>query len=240
MVTAVNGGIPAGPTEFPIGRRLHLTQNSAQFTSSDGDNHLISLGEFAAAYLMAWSPACWGEVVSTASIHATPDAAPSGFLRWLDTLSEPQDWSYPTPATPSGSSEHLFRPVAAEAKEDADKEAKCKQDPAKWAAELARRAKSHRNSHRVRTSCWSLWRVRRLLANVPTYMIMDDHDLTDDFFLNPMWRRRVRARPDHPDQRHARLRALPGLERPRPLRPDLRRPPRAGRPAARRPAAIRN
>ena len=191
VVTAVNGGIPAGPTEFPIGRRLHLTQNSAQFTSSDGDNHLISLGEFAAAYLMAWSPACWGEVVSTASIHAAPDAAPSGFLRWLDTLSEPQDWSYPDPGHPERVPEHLFRP-AAKLKEDADKEAKLKQDPAKWAAELARRAKSHRNSHRVhRDFLRSLWRVRRLLANVPTYMIMDDHDLTDDFFLNPMWRRRV-------------------------------------------------
>ncbi len=191
VVTAVNGGIPAGPSEFPIGRRLHLTLNSAQFTSSDGDNHLISLGEFAAAYLMAWSPACWGEVVSTASLHPTPDAAPAGFLPWLATLTEPQDWSHPDPGYPDRVPEHLFLPPN-ELKETADKEAKLKQDPPKWAAELAKRAKGHRHSHRVHGDFLrTLWRVRRLLANVPTYMIMDDHDLTDDFFLSPMWRHRV-------------------------------------------------
>jgi hypothetical protein len=37
----------------------------------------------------------------------------------------------------------------------------------------------------------NLPRVQRALANVPTYMILDDHDVTDDFFLNPTWRRRV-------------------------------------------------
>src|SRR5262249_37664343 len=34
-------------------------------------------------------------------------------------------------------------------------------------------------------------KVQRALANVPTYMILDDHDVTDDYFLNPMWRDRV-------------------------------------------------
>jgi len=33
--------------------------------------------------------------------------------------------------------------------------------------------------------------VRRTLANVPTLMIMDDHDVTDDWNLNPIWVDRV-------------------------------------------------
>ena len=33
--------------------------------------------------------------------------------------------------------------------------------------------------------------MRRALANVPTYMIFDDHDVTDDWNLNPLWRDRV-------------------------------------------------
>ena len=37
----------------------------------------------------------------------------------------------------------------------------------------------------------NLPKVQRALANVSTYMILDDHDVTDDFFLNPVWRRRV-------------------------------------------------
>ena len=37
----------------------------------------------------------------------------------------------------------------------------------------------------------TLWRVRRLLANVPTYMIFDDHDVSDDWYLNRAWCERV-------------------------------------------------
>ena len=36
-------------------------------------------------------------------------------------------------------------------------------------------------------------KVRRALANVPTYMIFDDHDVTDDWNLNPEWCKRVFA-----------------------------------------------
>ena len=41
----------------------------------------------------------------------------------------------------------------------------------------------------------ALPKVRRALANVPTYMMFDDHDVTDDWNLNPMWRRRVHTSP---------------------------------------------
>jgi hypothetical protein len=36
-----------------------------------------------------------------------------------------------------------------------------------------------------------LAKVRRVLANIPTYMMFDDHDFTDDWNLNPMWYDRV-------------------------------------------------
>lgn len=38
-------------------------------------------------------------------------------------------------------------------------------------------------------------KVRRALANIPTYMMFDDHDVTDDWNLNPMWQRRVHGNP---------------------------------------------
>ncbi|MEJ2210584.1 MAG: hypothetical protein P8129_16310 [Anaerolineae bacterium] len=37
--------------------------------------------------------------------------------------------------------------------------------------------------------------VRRLLANIPTYMIFDDHDMTDDLFLTRKWKDDVWASP---------------------------------------------
>ena len=41
----------------------------------------------------------------------------------------------------------------------------------------------------------SLPRVRRALANVPTYMVFDDHDVTDDWNLSRAWRDRVFTAP---------------------------------------------
>jgi hypothetical protein len=40
-----------------------------------------------------------------------------------------------------------------------------------------------------------LTRVRRALANIPTYMIMDDHEVTDDWNLTPKWQADVLADP---------------------------------------------
>jgi hypothetical protein len=41
----------------------------------------------------------------------------------------------------------------------------------------------------------TLPKVRRALANVATYMVFDDHEITDDWFLNPTWRDRVLSSP---------------------------------------------
>ncbi|HSF74492.1 MAG TPA: PhoD-like phosphatase, partial [Microcoleus sp.] len=41
----------------------------------------------------------------------------------------------------------------------------------------------------------NLWRVRRALANIPSYMICDDHDVSDDFYLNREWCYRVLGKP---------------------------------------------
>lgn len=40
-----------------------------------------------------------------------------------------------------------------------------------------------------------LWKVRRALANIPTYMIFDDHDISDDWYLNRGWCERVLSKP---------------------------------------------
>jgi len=37
----------------------------------------------------------------------------------------------------------------------------------------------------------SLYRIRRLLANIPTYMIFDDHDITDDWNISLKWKEKV-------------------------------------------------
>lgn len=41
----------------------------------------------------------------------------------------------------------------------------------------------------------TLWKVRRALANIPTYSIFDDHDVSDDWNLNQAWCLQVLGRP---------------------------------------------
>ncbi|MCU0515633.1 MAG: PhoD-like phosphatase [Oscillatoria sp. Prado101] len=40
-----------------------------------------------------------------------------------------------------------------------------------------------------------VWKVRRSLANVPTYTIFDDHDISDDWYMNREWCERVLSKP---------------------------------------------
>ncbi len=41
----------------------------------------------------------------------------------------------------------------------------------------------------------TLKEIRRALANIPTYMIFDDHEITDDWYLNMAWCDRILSKP---------------------------------------------
>lgn len=49
--------------------------------------------------------------------------------------------------------------------------------------------------HALRQFAHTLWKVRRALANIPTYMLFDDHDVSDDWNLNQAWCLRVLGQP---------------------------------------------
>ena len=59
--------LPVDRRHFPPGRRLELTKRRPSSPASDGTNHLISFGEFAALYLMVWSNACWSDEIPGAT-----------------------------------------------------------------------------------------------------------------------------------------------------------------------------
>jgi hypothetical protein len=60
-----------------------------------------------------------------------------------------------------------------------------------WTPQLHLEAKPKRKKA-VESFHATLPKVRRLLANVPTYMIFDDHDVTDDWNITAAWYNRVR------------------------------------------------
>lgn len=112
-------------TEYSAKTALHdWYVNHAIFTSSSADNHLISVSEVMALYLLTWSPELWQQI------------------------SIPRD-------VKGLSAEHLLR---------------WKKE---WDCLLVFKA--------------GLSKVRRLMAHLPTYMIFDDHDVTDDWNLTAKW-----------------------------------------------------
>ena len=61
------------------------------------------------------------------------------------------------------------------------------------AVRARRKAESQRES--LKRALAALPSVRRVLANVPTYMIFDDHDVTDDWNITGEWRENARTNP---------------------------------------------
>ena len=133
--------VPGTPplSHIPVYGRAQVAKAEAKFTSDKADNHLMSFGEFAAMYLVAWSSSNW------------PDRFP--------------DAREAVPGEGSKTSVARLR--------------------SKYGREAA-----HLERARV-----ALPATRRVLANVPTYMIFDDHDVTDDWNLTATWRDNVQDSP---------------------------------------------
>ena len=104
-----SGGGPAGRAAALPGRRPAAPDQRSAGSSraSTATNHLISLGEFAATYLLVWSPACWGEEVPGAERPGARRGDRPG-LRWLDTA-ERRPGHRPAPAP--GPRTHPAAPV---------------------------------------------------------------------------------------------------------------------------------
>jgi hypothetical protein len=119
--------------QIPVFGRQELS-NGLGFTSSKAANHLFSLGEFAAMYLVAWNEANWPDTL--------PDAAE---------------------ALGAG----VGRPALRQRRQ--------------YGTDLASLEQARQ----------ALPAVRRVLANIPTYMIFDDHDVTDDWNITREWHDQV-------------------------------------------------
>lgn len=93
------------------------------FTTDSAHNHLITLAEMIAMYLLVWSPTLWERV----------------------------DWSLPASLSSDRHADYLREKLV------------------------------------VQDFVKGLTAVRRLFAHLPTAMIFDDHDITDDWNLNREW-----------------------------------------------------
>ncbi|EHR72229.1 hypothetical protein BurJ1DRAFT_3421 [Burkholderiales bacterium JOSHI_001] len=187
-----DGWGPGGPTPiacsldpFPAGRRKSQLMRVAQMTTTDGESHVFSFGEFAALYLTVWSNACW----------PLPAQWPTA-----QQVYAPDDPMGPTPSAPEYERPRKWNALSAD---DVGPVPSDFYDPCKGLKDdeldlcvQARRQLRLEQRHQVKFDQMkrfyeALPKVRRTLANVPTLMIMDDHDVTDDWNLNPIWVDRV-------------------------------------------------
>jgi hypothetical protein len=197
QLPALNREFPADEIHFPPGYRFSLSVNEAKLSSKDGASHLFSLGEFCAMYLLVWSNACWPDQLPT------EDSLKSELLTfdWLSRM--PGDLR--THIIGESEKARLFNFVQLgeltstvlqqllpnETIPKPLDETKAKEKKKKKQL-LDDRTESASKEVLLFKQLWlALPKVRRALANVPTYMIFDDHEVTDDWYLNPMWRDRV-------------------------------------------------
>ena len=172
--------INVNTTELPAGFRQRVTGKSG-FTSDWAANHLIGFGEFLAMYCAAWNPYLWPVLAladtSDPALHEDLKAklaADAQNLRPGTEQDVPVALGRPSPDAPDDVVTPLYGGTQPET--DALNHARKEFVAAKALLDEFRR---------------EVPKVRRLLANVPTYMICDDHDVTDDWFMTGAIRRRT-------------------------------------------------
>ena len=205
--------LPADHPWFPAGRRYLQSVVDAQMTSTDGTSHLFAFGEFAAMYLSVWSNAVWtphrdpreADVLDLPSkeevlerpqwpdIISTYVGSPLNMEETRDTITTSD-----SPEEKERKKRSPFRDegyVGYERKDDGKYEdddgnpLTAEQKFQKRFDDLVLSLRKERA--RLTVFHDGLAKVRRVLANIPTYMMFDDHDFTDDWNLNPMWYDRV-------------------------------------------------
>ncbi|MFP7296567.1 hypothetical protein [Neobacillus niacini] len=138
-----------------VNGRKYVMEKFCHFTSSHAHNHLMKFGEYAAMYLLSFSPQLW----ESAHEH------------------------------------NLFEPFRELQKKKqiyfvfSDGE----RYPKDFNLEQIRLENRYAEQQEAMISFQqALYQIRRLLANIPTYMIFDDHDITDDWNISSKWKENVR------------------------------------------------
>ena len=205
--------LPADHAWFPAGRRYLQSIVDAQMTSTDGQSHLFAFGEFAAMYLSVWSNACWSplrdsqkpEILDLPTAQDVMERA-----TWPDIIStyvgcpldvqESRDEPFATDTeeikrrkevSPFRDGGYLDYEKPGDGKFEDEEGNPC--TPVEHFNIHLKNFRVGLQKERIGLTSFhdGLAKVRRAMANIPTYMIFDDHDFTDDWNLNPMWYDRV-------------------------------------------------
>jgi hypothetical protein len=211
LSTEGNGGGGAGDLAIrdavlPAGFRQKLTA-VAGLTSAEAESHLIGFGEYLAMYCVAWNPLLW-PTLAVAEISPPDPANPNDLddARTKLIAELGKDAAQSMPPNPAAAEEcsssplvqesppKVLGPPATNAPQDLLTPLYGDSQSAKsrliGAGDRFLREKARLDEYRREVA-----RIRRLLAHVPTYMVADDHEITDDWFMNGKIRDETRNDP---------------------------------------------
>ena len=190
--TPVTGaGVAGSVANLPAMRRQWLLWQLAGFTGGDAANHLITFPEFVAHHLLAWSPRAWRAIPTFEQSFVTTPAPDPAVAPWLN---KPWFCSDGVDAT---------QPEATLQQQWADK-----------STNVEGFEGFNRGARQVARYAAATPAVAQVLANTPTYMIFDDHEIADDWNLNGRWASRglqPRVGSVRRPQRPARVRVDAGV-----------------------------
>jgi hypothetical protein len=191
--------VPATSQLFPPAFRRDISTRRAGFTTTDGGSHLFTFGEFVAYYVLTWSPELWTRDLWPADFDPAKIVMP---LEWRDAFL--YEDAIAQPPVKSGAYEELLEALPETGSGVPGAPPGRSEHPdvhAQWYFDQRRLWLTSKFWSPALFEWWmrrfreGLPRVRRALANVPTYMIADDHEITDDWNFSRQWREAVFTRP---------------------------------------------
>ncbi|MFT4094008.1 MAG: hypothetical protein QM640_10235 [Niabella sp.] len=181
-------------TTYPPMFRQRLVNKFAGFTSSAALNHLLTFEEFCATYLCYWNIRSWNReffhLLKDIPLDPSDTNYDSKLTTAVNTFVDSSDVSADT---------NLVNLIAHVQNTDAyvfddsitksDFVSKSGDKYTKWLDDTKDRVREELIN--IIAFMSKLPRVSRALANVPTYMMMDDHEVTDDWFITQRWNNQV-------------------------------------------------
>lgn len=191
----------ADMVNYPPFFRQRLVNRYAGFSSQAASNHLLSFEEYAGTYLKYWSLRSWsGDMI--AQIDKIAKATPEQLSAKLDEVIT-KFVDDPSPAADTNlvnlirDSSNIRPTDAFVFSDDTITKAEFRDSNNEKFKKWLKETKSTLRHELVDMAAFmkKLPEVSRVLANVPTYMIMDDHEVTDDWAITKRWNNQVLSKP---------------------------------------------
>ncbi len=198
--------VEADIINFPPYLRQRLLTENAGFSSGSASNHVISFGEFCALYLNYWSLRSWHPELIGILGKIQEDNKDSVLAREASNLLDSTAVEHDPNLKSIYEDREGVRSPLFKLHFDAESKARYELKPVtvkspakqqerfdKWLEKIRTRLKNDLKEMAEFTR--TLPKVSRVLANIPSYMIFDDHEITDDWFLSQRWKNHVLSRP---------------------------------------------